>query len=76
MHPAKVPGSEERNFSNSSEPGVKTKGGETTRNLRINAALFNMNGEKTSGPVKLLIRCREDLKRERVNFKLKGLDLL
>ena len=73
---AKVPGAEGRGYSNSSEAGVNTKGGETTRNLRINASTFNGNGARVSGPFQLLLRYPQDLKRERVTFKLKGLDLL
>ncbi len=72
----KVPGSEQRNYFNFSGGTASTKGGETTRSFRVNGSLFNMNGQKTSGPYQLLIRYPEDLKRERVNFKLKGLDLL
>ena len=73
---AKIPGSEERGYSNSSETSVKSTGGETTRNLRINASTFDGSGAKSAGPFHLLIRYPQDLKRERVNFKLKGLDLL
>ncbi len=74
---AKVPGSEQgRGYSNSSEMNVSSKGGETTHTLQINASIFNQNGAKVSGPFQLLLRYPQDLKRERVNFKLKGLDLL
>ncbi|HXR07478.1 MAG TPA: hypothetical protein VN765_09120 [Candidatus Acidoferrum sp.] len=72
----KVPGSEQRNYFNFSGGNVSTKNGETTRSFRVNGSVFNMNGQKSSGPYQLLIRYPEDLKRERVNFKLKGLDLL
>jgi hypothetical protein len=73
---AKVPGSEERSYGNSSDAGIKTQGAETTRTLRVNASIFNENGGKASGPYSLLIRYPEDLRRERVTIKLKGLDLL
>jgi hypothetical protein len=73
---AKAPGTEERSFSNSSDINVKTTGGETTRNIRVNASIFDENGRKAPASFQLLVRSPQDLKRERVNFKLKGLDLL
>jgi hypothetical protein len=72
----KIPGQEQRNYFNFSGGNVSAKGGETTRGFRINGSVFNANGEKSPGSYQLLIRYPEDLKRERVNFKLKGLDLL
>ena len=72
----KIPGQERRNYFNFAGGNVSTKGGETTRGFRVNGSVFNPNGEKSSGPYQLLIRYPEDLKRERVTFKLKGLDLL
>jgi hypothetical protein len=72
----KSPGSEERGYNNSSDAGIQTQGGETTRTLRVSAAMINENGGKVSGPCRLLIRCPQDLRRERVTIQLKGLDLL
>jgi hypothetical protein len=73
---AKVPGTEQSSFGNSWDMNVKTTGGETTRNIRINASMFDENGAKASGPIQILIRYPQDLRRERVPLKLKGLDLL
>jgi hypothetical protein len=72
----KIPGREQRNYFNFSGGNVSAKDGETTRGFNVNGSVFNMNGEKSPGSYQLLIRYPEDLKRERVNFKLKGLDLL
>jgi hypothetical protein len=72
----KIPGQERRNYFNFSGGNVSTKDGETTRGFRVNGSVFNPNGEKSPAAYQLLIRYPEDLKRERVNFKLKGLDLL
>ena len=47
----KIPGSEERSFSNSSEMSVKTTGGVTTRNISINASTFDGSGAKRHRPV-------------------------
>jgi hypothetical protein len=79
-------GSENRGgYSNANDMRVKTAGGETTRDITINASVFNQNigrGANGANPAKeaasfqLLLRYPQDLKRERVNFKLKGLDLL
>jgi hypothetical protein len=73
---AKIPGAEDRGFSSVSDLNVKTAAGETTRDIRINASSNEENGRKTPASFQLLIRYPQDLKRERVNFKLKGLDLL
>ena len=72
----KIPGQAQRNYFNFSGGNVSTKDGETTRGFRVNGSVFNPNGEKSPAAYQLLIRYPEDLKRERVNFKLKGLDLL
>lgn len=52
----KSPGSEERGYNNSSDAGIKTQGGETTRTLRVSASMINENGGKVSGRYRLLIR--------------------
>jgi hypothetical protein len=71
---AKIPGSDD--FSSYlSERNFSAKGGESTRTFSIQG--YGNRDDSTSGtPLVLLVRYPEDLRRERVNFKLKGLDLL
>ena len=54
----------------------KTTGDKTTRNLTVQAYEFEMGGEAEGGPLTLLVRYPQDVKRERVQFKLNALDLL
>jgi hypothetical protein len=62
--------------SNMNERRSKTTGNKTTRNVTIQAYEFEMNGQEESGPPTLIVRYPQDVKRERVHFKLTGLDLL
>jgi hypothetical protein len=71
---AKLPGSEQRNYSSFSGGTATSKNGETIRSF--NGSIYNSRGEKLTGSFQLLIRYPEDLKRERVKVKLKALDLL
>lgn len=65
--------------SNMSERQTSTSGGKTTRNVTLQSYEFNM-GEMGGGgsptPLTLLVRFPQDVKRERVQFKLSALDLL
>jgi len=71
---AKIPGNDQFN-SNSFERSFRTQAGQSTRTLMIQGYGFGEN-RAPDAPVAIVVRCPEDLKRERVNFKLKGLDLL
>ena len=62
--------------SNMNARQTKTSGTKTTRNITINAYEFEMGEEAESAPLSLIIRYPQDVKRERVHFKLTGLDLL
>ena len=62
--------------SDMSERRTKTSGNRTTRNITVNGYEFEMGGEANSAPLSLIIRYPQDLKRERVHFKLAALDLL
>jgi hypothetical protein len=65
--------------SNMSERQSVTAGGKTTRNITVSGYDFEMarmGQSKSNAPVTLLIRYPQDVKRERVQFKLTALDLL
>jgi len=62
--------------SNMNERRSTTAGNKTTRNITVQAYEFEMGGQADSGPPTLLIRYPQDVKRERVQFKLTALDLL
>jgi hypothetical protein len=62
--------------SNMNERRSTTSGNKTTRNITVRAYQFEMGGPADSGPPTLLIRYPQDVKRERVQFKLTALDLL
>jgi hypothetical protein len=71
---AKIPGLD--NFINNLlELNFKTKANESTRTVTIDGYGYGANNGPSTGPVVLMIRYPEDLRRERVNFKLKALDL-
>ncbi len=72
---AKIPGNDRFN-SNSSERNSSTKGGETTRTLTIQGYGYGEEGGLSPATVVLIVRYPADLRRERVKFNLKGLDLL
>ena len=72
---AKIPGNDQFN-SNASERNFSTKAGESTRNLNIEGYGFGDQDAASQGAAVLIIRYPEDLRRERVKFDLKGLDLL
>jgi len=57
------------------ERGFKAKNAESTRNFTLQAYGMSEDGEAVSGPLSLVVRFPEDQKRERVKFRLKGLDL-
>jgi len=73
---ARTGGTADRFPGNVSERKFSAKGGESTRAISINASLFNGNGGTVSGPFTLQVRFPEDLRREKISIKLKGLDLL
>jgi len=54
----------------------KTTGNQTTRHLTIQSYEFEMGEAANTGPLTLLVRYPQDVKRERVPFKLTALDLL
>jgi hypothetical protein len=62
--------------SNMNERRSTTSGSKTARNITVQAYEFEMGGEADSGPPSLLVRYPQDVKRERVQFKLTALDLL
>lgn len=62
--------------SNMSDRRSTTSGEKTTRNFTIQAYEFEMSEEANSAPLTLVVRYPQDLKRERVQFKLTALDLL
>lgn len=72
---AKIPGTDNFN-SNLSERNFRTKGNESTRTISIQGYGYSDEGSPLEGAFVLVVRYPEDLRRERVNFKLKGLDLL
>lgn len=71
---AKIPGVEEQMNSSVSERRFNTKDGVSTRTLTIEA--YSYGEQEASGPIYILVRYPQDLRRERVQFKLTGLDLL
>ncbi|MGA2173575.1 MAG: hypothetical protein ABSH38_01195 [Verrucomicrobiota bacterium] len=72
----KIPGAAQQMMGNANERKFTAKGAESTRSITINAPLFNADGGAVSGPFTLQIRFPEDLRREKISIKLKGLDLL
>lgn len=62
--------------SSMNERQSKTSGNKTTRHITIHAYEFEMGGPAESGPLTLLVRYPQDVRRERVRFKLTALDLL
>lgn len=53
----------------------RRNGNESTGGISINASFCNQNGSASSGPVTLLLRFPEDMRREKITIKLQGLDL-
>jgi hypothetical protein len=72
---AKIPGNDQFN-SYSSDRNSSTKGGETTRTVNVQGYGFADGDTPVQNSPVLIIRYPEDLRRERVKFNLKGLDLL
>jgi hypothetical protein len=70
-----VPGNEEIH-SYSSNRGSSGRSGTTTRTVDVQAYTYGMENEAAPGPVSLVVRYPQELKRERVRFTLRGLDLL
>jgi hypothetical protein len=68
----KIPGNEEMS-SSSSDRRSSTKNGVSSRSIVIQAYTYSEKGNV--GPLRLIVRHPEDLRRERVHFKLTGLDL-
>jgi hypothetical protein len=65
------------NFSSSvNETRFNLRGTTATRNLQIQGYSFGENGQPADGPFSLLIRFPQDLRHERVKFKLTGPDLM
>jgi hypothetical protein len=72
---AKIPGNDRFN-SNFSERNFSTKGGESTRTVAIQGYSFGSEDASGQESVVLMVRMPEDLRRERIKFNLKALDLL
>jgi hypothetical protein len=73
LFPATEPTSGSSNVSNQRST---TSGNKTTRNLTLQSYDYEEGaGEENASPI-LLVRYPQDLKRERVQFKLTSLDLL
>lgn len=72
---ASIPGNDRFN-GNSSERNFSTKDGVSTRTLTIQGYSFGNEDPSLQASVVLTVRYPEDLRRERIKFKLKGLDLL
>jgi len=72
---AKIPGVDNFN-SYGQERNFTTKGTESTRNLTIQGYGFSADGGEPQAAPILVVRYPEDLRQERVKFKLSGLDLL
>jgi hypothetical protein len=62
--------------SNTSNRRTATSGDKTTRSVTIQSYEFESGEETKSAPLSLLVRYPQDVKRERVQFKLTALDLL
>jgi hypothetical protein len=62
--------------SNVSNQKSSTSGGKTTRNFTLQSYEFEPGEMGKSSPPTLLVRYPQDVKRERVHFKLSTLDLL
>jgi hypothetical protein len=69
-----MPGNNQFN-SNASDRRFRTAAGQSTRSIWVQGYAFGEEGAAT-GQVVLVIRCPQDLRRERVTIKLKGLDLM
>jgi formylmethanofuran dehydrogenase subunit D len=72
----KNPSAPDQVMGNANEVKFNAKGAESTRSISINASLFSPAGGSVTGPFTLQIRFPEDLRREKISIKLKGLDLL
>ena len=72
---AKIPGNDQFN-SYSSDRNSSTKDGEFTRTVNVQGYGFGDGDTLGQGAAVLVIRYPEDLRRERVKFDLKSLDLL
>jgi hypothetical protein len=68
--------SPQRGNSSMSERRTKTSGGKTTRNVTVQSYEFAAGEAAKTEPLTLIIRYPQDVKRERVQFKLTALDLL
>ena len=68
----KIPGNSESSHS-SNDRRFRTKAGVSTRAIDIQ--VYNYGDQEPAGPMVLVVRYPEDLRRERVQFKLTGLDL-
>ncbi len=72
---AKIPGSDNYR-SYLSEGKFSTKNGESTRTVAVQGWGFGDNANPGAGSLVVVVRYPEDLRRERLNFELKALDLL
>lgn len=70
---AKIPGVDQMN-SSVLERHFGTKAGVSTRALSIQT--YRYGDQQATGPMFIVVRCPQDLRRERVKFKLTALDLL
>jgi len=72
---AKIPGNDQYN-SFCSGLRSSTKAGVTTRSINVQGYGYGSTDNAASASPILIIRCPDDLMRQRVKFELKGLDLL
>jgi hypothetical protein len=73
---ARTPGNREGN-SYTSDTNFRRKAGQSTRTVSVQTYNYDPEGDATtSGPVTIVVRYPQDLRRDRVRFTLKGLDLL
>ena len=70
----KAPGTE-HSSSNVMQQNAKTSGNQTVRTLTVSYYAFGSRGEASATPVVLVVRLPEEIKRERVKFTMKSLDL-
>lgn len=71
---AKIPGAGQQMNSSVIERHFATKAGVSTRTISIEASAYG--DEEATGPMFIVVRYPQDLRRERVQFKLTALDLL
>jgi hypothetical protein len=69
--------SSRRGQANTSDRGLSTRGGQSIRSLQIDHYNYDQSGGwSVKGPISLRVRYPEDVRRERLQFVLRELDLL